>query len=281
MISMSAKQLKIAIKNGYTTDDLAAKYKCTAEDVNQRIAQLYNQSNPKTIQEIHNDLETNRKKSHHRKKAEAVTATSQVVEDEIVSVSISGTEVAPTTPPVKTIEELYAEEKSLSDSLIFLEGEHKKFAEERTVIRRYLETLKEKIDQIESTLRELGEDYEQKMADANNYADEMNNLCTPIREKRAALESLRIEIEKRQTITVYVYEDGRIEAPDNPEFIIDDTGYEELKERLHDREDCQDLRLRDIATLARLLVITRDVDRINLACDTSELEKAYHSISGK
>ena len=281
--SMSKKHLRDAIKHGYTTDDLTVKYECTAEDLEYRIGQLYSQNNPKVIKEIYNDLEANRKKNQKKKvdAPEVVSTTDLVTGDEMVFASVENIEELPVVPLIKTLDDLRAEEKVLSNTLIQLEGEHKKHAEKRVSIRRHLEDLKNKITEIEATLKKLGEEYEQKMAEANSLAEEMNKLCVPIREKRSALESLRREIEERQKVTIYVYEDGRIEVPDNPEFVIDDTGYEELRNQLHEKEECLDLRLRDITTLARLLTITKDVEQINLACDVSVLEEAYHSISGK
>lgn len=268
---MTAKALKLAIKNGSTPEDLQKKYECTEEELKNRISQLYNQGKSRVSQDLYAELEANRKK--HHKKAEIVSeeANAQPVAEEEATDIVA----------VKTLEDLQKEEQILSDTLIELEGQHKALAERRRPYKKRLEELQKGIDEIRAKLEAYGQEFEECLKEANLLAVEMNNLCVPIREKRVALEKLRQEIEDRQTVTLYIYEDGRIEAPDNPEFFIIYDGYQDLKADLSEREECLDLKLRDITTLARLLIIAEDVEKILLACENEELEKAFHAISGK
>ena len=268
---MTAKALKLAIKNGSTPEDLEQTYNCTEEELKKRISQLYNQGKSKVIQDLFSELVANRKK--HHKKAENDHGDDTIsVENETEAVQ---------APIIKTLEELKKEEAILSETLIGLEGTHKALAERRRAYKKRLEELRGKIEEIEKKLEEYHQSFEEYLREANDLAQEMDNLCTPIREKRVALNKLRQEIEDRLTVTLFVYEDGRIEAFETPDFTPNDEGYESLKAELSEREECLDLKVRDIITLARLLVITRDVEKLDLAFENEELEKAFRAIRGE
>lgn len=86
------------------------------------------------------------------------------------------------------------------------------------------------------------------------------------------------EIANRNTVVFCIGSDGTIEAPDKPEFPIDDSGYLELKNTLIERDECQDLRIRDITTLARLIKIVAKAERFTLICDSAELEAAFWAL---
>ncbi len=268
---MTAKSLRLAIKNGSTPEDLMKKYECTEEELKKRIAQLYNQGKSKISQDLFGELEANRKKKANKKPKDETPEDNPEATVEETTIEA----------PVKTLEDLRKEEEILSNTLIQLEGEHKALAERRRPFKKRLEELKSSIDEIAAKLESYKEDFEGCLREANLLAEEMNDLCKPIREKRVALEELRHEIENRETVTFFVFEDGRIEAPDDPDFVIDDEGYQDLKTELSEKEECLDLKLRDIATLARLIVITRDVKIVVLACDNPELEKAFHALRGE
>ena len=270
---MTAKTLKLAIKNGLTPEDLMEKYECTEEELKKRIGQLYNQGKSKVSQDLYAELEANRKK-HHRKAEEVADKA-----DEVAVQSTTEGEPAPIIV-VKTLEDLRKEEQILSNSLIDLEGRHKAFAERRRLYKKNLEELKNSIDKIKAKLEEYSSEFENCLREANLLAVEMNNLCVPIHAKRVALGQLRQEIEDRETTTLFVYEDGHIEA-DDPGFVLNDKGYQDLKPELSEREECLDLKLRDITTLARLLIIAKDAQRVVLVCDNEELEKAFHAIRGE
>ena len=92
------------------------------------------------------------------------------------------------------------------------------------------------------------------------------------------LERVRQEIYEKSMVVVYVYKDGIIEAPENPDVVLNDEGYNELKETVTEREECLDLRVRDITTLARLLKICESINSLTLVCDVPELETAFWAI---
>ena len=268
--AMTAKTLKLAIKNGSTPEDLQSKYECSEEELKIRIGQLYSQGKSKVSKDLFAELEANRKKHHKRPEVVQEEHDNElVVEEETDTIVI-----------VKTLEDLKREEKLLSDSLIDLEGQHTALAERRQPFRNRLKEIQKEIDDMAAKLESYNRDFEACLREANLLAEEMNKLCVPIREKRVALEELRQEIENRETVTLFIYEDGRIEA-DNPDFVLNDEGYQNLKAELNEREECLDLKLRDIATLARLLIIAKDAKKVALVCENEELEKAFNAIRGE
>ena len=268
--NLTAKQLKIDIKKGCTPEDLEQRYGCSNEDLRKRIQQLYSQGNGRKAQDVYKELEANRKLPRRVKKEEPAPDDQPSEEtDAVPETENDGT---------LTLEDLIATAEGLSAAVVDLEGQHKALAGERHACIANLRQLQKKIEEIEVELQECHDTYEQSVSRANALADEMNRISANRREKVVALEAVRCEIEERQKISLFVYDDGRIEAVDKPDFIFDDTGYLDLKPVLSEKAECQDLRIRDIATLARLLTIARNIEKLDLACEASELETAFWAV---
>lgn len=178
----------------------------------------------------------------------------------------------------KSLEDLKVEEKSLSDKIIELEGEHKELSCQHRACNNELRKLQGEIEIIKNSLRDCKSRFDTIVTRADDIAQHMNDISVLRREKMATLGKVRQEIEDKSNVIIYVYNDGTIEAPENPEFILDDDGYIQLKTELAEREECLDLRVREVTILARLLKICERAEYFTLVCDSRELEEAFKAI---
>ena len=264
---LTSKHLRDAIKHGDTPEVLQERYSCTEEELKEKIRLLYKQE--KQAQEVFNSLKANRKKPQRKLKDIAAQPTPPVEEIEVVT---------PSPRQEKTLVDLMQEERTLSREVINLENQHKALAQKRRPHLGNLRKLQDRIKGIEASLKACHDEYQQSVEQANAIAEQMNDISAIRRDKVAKLEAVRQEIEIKSTISIYVYEDGRIEASDNPEFIINDDGYLDLKSGLSEREECLDLRVRDIVTLARLLKISEKVEKLTLICENETIETAFQAL---
>ena len=268
---LTAKKLQCCIKNGLTPEEVAEKFQLTDDELKERIKQFYKAGDGTKAQVVYGQLEANRKKAHCRKTTSKKDTEKPVEVPEVVE------EVA---APVKTdlLSDYLKEEEALSKEVINLEGQHKGLKAKRKVCLDDLRKLQEQARNLKASLQKVKDEYDAIASKADAIAEEMNAVSTHLQPKRAALEEVRQKIESARTIAICVSEDGTIEAPDNPELSLEPDDWESLKTDLANREECLDLRLRDISTLARLLKICEQIEKVSLICDNPELEKAFLAI---
>ena len=267
---VSAKQFQLAIKNGLTPEDLAEKHGIDVDELKNQLKHLYNAGDGSKAQSIFGQLAANRKKSRKRKVVVAIPQTEMVEQPD--------TEDAQKEEPAKSLSDYQEEEKSLSSEVMHLESEHKELSGQHRACIKELRDLQEQIEAIKKELIGCKAKYEKIVENADVVATQMNNLSALRREKLVALERVRQEIEELSRITLCVTADGNIEAPDNPDFVLNDEGYRDVKAEIAEREECLDLRVRDVTTLARLLKICEGVEHLTLICDHAELEKVFWTI---
>ena len=288
MIPMTAKQLQLSLKRATPLEELCKKYNCSSEEIKSRIEHLYCQGSGSKAASIFKELENNSKKAAQaaRKRDETKVSNASTIKPEEISPEIQvkdspvgepvpANPANPTNPDTSSLEELTAEEGRLSREVMKLEAEHKDLAQQRRPQIATIRELQKELKIIESKLDDCRQKYEDAVGKANLLADEMNEKSRLRQEKLSALEAVREQIRQKKTIPLFVYNDGRIEAPDNPDFEIDESGYEELKEQLIAKEECQDLRVRDIVTLAKLIKVSEKAETISVVCENPDLEAAF------
>ena len=266
---ISAKQFQIAIKNGLIPEELAEKHGVTVEELKIQLKHLYNAGDGSKAQSIFGQLEANKKKSRKKKKKPANTVIEQPNVEQ---------EAQPEEPKSKTLSDLQEEEGNLSSEVIQLETEHKELSSRHRACNTELRKLQELMAQFERQLDDCKSRFDSIANSADAIAVQMNGISDLRKEKLVVLERVRQEIEERSRITLFVTSDGVIEAPENPDFVINDEGFQEIKAEIAEREECLDLRVRDVTTLARLLKICEEVDHVELICDHAELENAFKAI---
>lgn len=277
MINLTAKKIQLAIKNGLTFEETANKYEITPEQLENQIKHIYSAGDGSMAKQAIKNLKANRKKAKKAKETEPAEDITSEVPTEPVEVAETVTEGDKT--PERSLEELRKTEEFLVSRVICHESNHKEFAARHRVCIKELRSLQEQIEEIKKSLENSKKTYEEVIEKADEIAKMMNEVSSLRREELEALERVRQEIEARTTIVIYAYGDGTIEAPDSPEFILNDEGYLDIKSKIADREECLDLRVRDITTLARLIKICENVEHLTLICEDEGLEKAFWAIN--
>ena len=265
---ISAKQVQLAIKNGLTPEEMCEKYGISIDELNSQIKHLY--TNSSKAQEILSQLKANRKKPHRRSKEQKPSS-----EPEQTDMEGPSSESGAKTLPDKTLSDLQKEEKQLSSEVIELESEHKKLSGQHQAYIEKLRNLQSQIENINKTLIDCETTFNDIAAKADAIVAQMNNVSTLRKNKLAALNGVRQEIEVKNT--VYVTADGSIEAP----FVMNDEGFETILAEIVKREEYADFRVRDLKAIARLIKIyehIESVERLTLICDRKEVEDAFWAI---
>lgn len=286
---LKAKDLQLAIKRGLTPELLAEEHGITVDELKAQIRLIYKAGDGSRAQSIYGQLEANRKKAHCRgRKSKEKLVPVHVTGNKVDTVLHVDSESEPEGPEVTvsepksqdpTLEELRRDEATLSEEKMAYESQREQLRNQLREEYKKMRSLQNKMDCIKKELSECYSEYDYTSTQVDSIMHDMHEIGKLQKEKSEALERVRQIISEKTAITMYVYNDGTIETPDNPDFVVCDEGFESLKGYFSEREECQDLRVRDITTLARLIKICEKVtERIILVCDNPELEKAILAI---
>lgn len=279
--ALTSRVLRIRIKENATTEELCSKYRCTEDELKDRIFKLYTHS--KQAKDIWNKLEANRKINRKASMKQPVSTIEETAQPEETTVTENVTTViedsnTPETVTV-TLEELLAKEEDLSKKIMEIETERKRLVAEHVGYLNNVRAIGGELRGISESLASCQARYDEAIEKANSIVAVVTDKINPVlRSERAALEAVRREIEAKKTVTLFVYEDGHIEAPDHPSFVleeVDSLELKKLKNELGDLEECQNLRVCDVLTLARLLIISKGIEHFELVFESVELERVF------
>ena len=299
-LMINAKKIQICLKNGFTLEETAQKYQTTEELLKTRIEQLY--SAPTTAKKIFDSFEQNSKQKRRRPSHESTiklfekSSTRSIltpqgprmVQTPVVQIKSEPTVQAKVAPVVQaksspvaqvksepTLSDLREEEARLSAIIMEIEGEHNELSNQHRTCIVGLRKLQDDMANIKESLIDCKRKFDKLVTEADSIAVQMNENSAHRRETVEELEKVRQKVEELTSVTICVASDGTIEAPDNPDFVINDEGFQAIRSEIAEKDECLDLRVRDVITLARLLKICENIKRVTLICDHEELEKAF------
>ena len=264
----TCRKIKTLIKQGHTSEELCERFECTEEELEEHIRLLFKAGSDGVLR----DLDANRKKARpkpHEEVVEEVTESS-----DLESVTTPEQE-RPTDP---SIDELRAREQNLSDKVMSLEVSHEELKGKRRAILKSLRGISEELEGLERQAQSCRDRATKLVAQADEIASAMNDISDKRRDVRLELDIIRKKIEERSTVSIYVYADGHIGTPDNQEFVLDDDGYLALKDELLARDECLDIRVRDVVTLARVKIISEKSTKFSLVFEDQTLESVFFAL---
>lgn len=283
---MRSKDLMEAVKRGETPETLAKKYGRTEEDLIKDIRNLYGADHSKKAEQIISDLKANTKIKRKRPQPQTTpvnptpeepsTDTADVSEEDMLETEQK--EPQETNERIARLVALQAEKEELSKEAVEIEKKHASVKSIRHNHFNRFRDLEHKVDELSDMLKELEDERDSELATINKLGEEMNKFTEQYRPVRKRLNKIEEEINDLSTVTLCAANDGLIEAPDNPEFVVDVTGYVSVKAEIAEREECLDLTMRQITTLAKLIKVAEKAERFNLICDSEELETAFWAI---
>ena len=217
--SMTARTIRVRIKGGDTPEELCSRYSCTEDELKARISKLYTHS--KQAKEIWNNLVANRK--INRKAEQPPAEETAQPEETTVAENVTTVIEDSNTPETATVtlEELLAKEEDLSKKIMEIETERKRLVAEHVGYLNNVRAIEGELRGILESLASCQARYDEAIEKANSIVAVVTDKINPVlRSERAALEAVRREIEAKKTVTLFVYEEGHIEAPDHPSFVL-------------------------------------------------------------
>ncbi|MBR2543475.1 hypothetical protein IKF03_02685 [Candidatus Saccharibacteria bacterium] len=273
--TLTAKQLKIGIKNGLNLESFCRECDCSEEEFTDKIKSLYNYSK-KNAEDILKQIAKNDKKCRDRRFKPVMVKTEVVMP----VVAQAAPKQQPVPHPVDELKALKATEKRQSGEVIKLESRHKALMTQHRQNIAGLRALMDEINSIRSSFEQKCEKYEEIAKLDNKIVRQMNEISEIRREKVKELEETRQLILDNMTINICVYQDGTITTLDEREIVFDESGSDELYQKLLETKECEDLRVKDIKILARLMKAVEHLNaKAEVICDDQKLEAVYKILS--
>lgn len=273
MLKITQHDIKVYIKHNLGFDQICEKHQCNKDELIRAINNVYESSNAakviKDIQRNTKQIEKNLRRTHK------TTSEMRALEESHLTPLEECTQTIDTE---RLLHNLKAQESSLSATVIKLESEHKALMIQHRSNLKQLLNIRQRMDNIRKEFQSVANECEALTTSNNNLVDRINVVAEQQARQSETLQNLRQQIQSLETITICIYTDGRIELLDDDKTQLDDSGNEKFYHELISEESnqCQDLRLRDIKTIARLkAIIANSARQVEVLFDDNALESYY------
>ena len=269
--SLTGKKVRIGIKNGLTLVGFCEKYDCGVGEFRGRLERIFTQK--EVFRQVWGEIQANEKKPRR---------TSAPMEVQIVTAVETSPEPALEEPQEKhslSLDELKVLEASYSGEAIEFETRYKNLFQERLACRDAYKRIRDELEELKRQFQSKGCEAEKVIRHDEKIVTEMNEISEQYRVKRAALETVRREIEEKSKITVCVFANREIALlDDTAEITLDDKGHDELFKKLREQEIAEEFRPRDVRLVARILKIQANLNApVEVLFDDEEIKLAYEA----
>ena len=280
---LKAREVCEAIKNGLGVAHFCVKYDCTEQEFERRLKQLYSKNEKdrkKKLAALRANDERLAKRAVKARESTSKNDESDYSEDLSTTDEVAAEEAEETiTVETATLEQLKAMEVELSDKLMLMETEHKEKARLHRDCIGISRELKKELEDMKVQLHGIRKKYEEVTAQDNDLIARMNEISAEHYNKSAEIQRVRERIKELSKVVVFVYADGSITA-ENLDVNLDDTGSDELYRSLFEKDECGELRAKEIKTLARIVMISKHLpENTEVVFDNAEIEGVFRLLS--
>lgn len=284
---LNAKKIRLAIKHNVGIEGMAEENQCSVEELERKINNLYknfpdkSQSIIAALYENQKKIEKYKAKVRQRKGYDCSDGTLERLISIENTTEESYLEVTDEALPTKTdrIAALNEEGEKLKQSIAALQEYLQNLEKQRSQEFDMRRAISAKIEAYRQELLTMKEQINNSIAKVAELDEAIAKTKAEIPSKNEELAGLLQEIEELSTVTILVSDDGTIEAPEDPDFVIDDEGWEPLVDQILKHEACRPLFVYELDILARLLQVIKHSERsFTLGCDSDRVQKAFWKI---
>jgi hypothetical protein len=298
---MDSRALKLGIRNGKTVEEFCLEHNCTAEEFDAAVKKLYPQDSSRA--KIIRDLAKNSKKKDKKAAAAAASGSDSATDEAEIAAEIMPEAADESTSDVDAeqetaqaeatantgateeadndLEKLRALEEESTERILAIENKHKAEFQKHAAHGKAIDGIYAQIGEIQKTLAELTEQYQQELAGARQCAVNMTAATAEWNAERAHRETIRSAIAKASKLTILVYSNGEFEEMNGRAIVTD--GSDELYAELRDDPRFEEMRIKDIKILSKVLAAEKNLQNlmtVEFSFENSEVEIAYLDYHG-
>ena len=287
MLVLTVADVKNGIKYGVGIDEFCTKYNCTTEEFERRIRGMFHSKAESILGEIRAS-ERKHRKDRSRFKSGKMKGGSMVPMSTFVAAEPEETEkdtsdAAPATQcdfELLPLEELRIEEKRVGDLAVANEIKYQTLLTQHKEKLGHLREIQKELIEIEDSFKRKSDEYRLVVTEDNELTEKINAISESYRSNMISLGTIRDRIKVLETVTLYAYDDGSITIIDGPQMEFDDTGADEYFPQLVTRPECENLTVRQVKLIAKVLCVVKNAEGPTAVLfDSESVDKAYQSIS--
>ena len=273
------------MKHGFTVAQVVEKYGFESED---KLFEAIRRNASSKAEQYFKVLRKNEKlPKHHRELvADTVTPVNDVTPVEpapvtpvIPEVTLEVTEnnvtvTPPVAPVISKLEQLEADKQAFSDELYAKEVSHKRKMQERKQIADRLRSCKMELSKLLSQVDTLAEEVTLLGEQYSNKACEMRALDIEMSEYRMAIADIDEMMEELKQV-VFLVSSSNIEVENAELPSINPDEVSALFSELLTKEDAEELTVREIKTVAQLLLIVRSFKHYEVVFENPKMETLF------
>ena len=294
LYKLSVKNLKRMLKQGDTLEEFLRKYKCDETELRTHILKLYGDTtmaeraweammeNAK-IAETFENAEAGTGADAEAENGVNVEAENDAENDDKIDTETSSTgetaevgigEASTLEELNRTLENMLLEKRGLDEKYNEVDVQFKKCCKEHAEIWNEIERLSAELAQ----KRKMFEDKDKECAFEWFKCGELDRKRAICAEQ---IHAIRERINELTVVRLMIRADGTVEALNDPDLTLDDNGQEEVYAALMHDAAYEDLRVREIRLLARVVCIARNAERqVEAEFEAEELDAAYKLACG-
>lgn len=268
---LNAKLMNEKLKRGWTADDFARHLNmCSKEEF---LASLQKQFNSKAYNGWCSEMRGNQKR---KDKIERSRAQESEKEEEMETMMEVEVKAEKESVEENKVLELKMREESIRKEICDKELDHVQLKAKRRELYTSLRKQKEALLRLKEEMKERQEEVNEIVTQLQVSASEMSKISAEISNSQKELEKVREEIKSLQKIEIFAYKNGEIEAEKEGEkFEIEiSDSWEELFKDLATKDLLEDLTVKQIKQIAKLIVLTESLQQQNMKFEiTFEMEE--------
>lgn len=250
---LSGKSLEVELKRGLTLEDFARKYECTQEDFLNHLEKNFCEKARKSITRNMTKNAKKRKPTRTTKTKKETKLTLSKIHEGSKSISQEDKKVNNPTTENSDLQNLKERERLLISEISNKERIHERSISERMKLFDELRQKKEKMLELKEIIEQNQKEVEKISTQIAKITKRVTAENETISSNKQTLEEVKSCIMKLEKISVFVYKNGEIEIENAN--IPETSGWEDLFDSLIHNKIVENLSLKQVRQLAKLLVI--------------------------
>lgn len=268
-------EIQIGLNNKLTTEDFVKKFGFSDEnELKARIIKMFPYKHDDIIRKLKSNdkLAARLRRSCQEKhvSGEVLSRNSKVLETEMQP------EIPEESEEMSLLDRLRAQEEVLISNICEEETAHEALIAHKHSIIDTLRFQRTELSRLEATIRKMAADVDDSIIQLSHTTGEIEKSNDRLSSLRQQLETTQAEIKAEEKIVIYVLSDGSIMS-DNLALEAEESLYLPLFHELSTNVVCEDLTIKELRQLARLLAITNVLDtKFDILFDSKAVEKAWN-----
>lgn len=271
---LNGKLIRMKAKKGWTVSDFAVYFGVSEDEFLESAKKAFQEQSYKNLC-VQLDRNQKRRAKNAKKRAHKIKVTSESVQENQVQEKIEGEKEMTVT---EIINELKEKEEFIRKELCQREGKKSSLIVRRNSLYATLRKHKDEILKWECQILRVEKEVDETIRQIQEASKKIEIIKEEMDLDREALESLRKEIVDLEKVSIFVYENGEIEA-EGIELVVIPESWEDIYRDLSKEEVVEDLTIKQIRMLSKTMAFLGSIDKkFEVTFEINQIQEVFDRI---